>query len=147
MIGGLVLTYWVNYAFYFYNSPVQWRFPLVFQGIFAVYVLCMATLIPETPRWLIRHDPTPERGIEVLAKLRGLPNDHPVVMKEAQEIIEAVEIERDEKGSWWELFQDHGGVSAHKRVWLGIGIQFMQQMTGASVNISGRVQCIDVSLS
>ncbi|KAI0725550.1 hypothetical protein C8Q72DRAFT_588551 [Fomitopsis betulina] len=133
MIGGLVLTYWVNYAFYFYNSPVQWRFPLVFQGIFAVYVLCMATLIPETPRWLIRHDPTPERGIEVLAKLRGLPNDHPVVMKEAQEIIEAVEIERDEKGSWWELFQDHGGVSAHKRVWLGIGIQFMQQMTGMNI--------------
>ena len=131
MIGGLVLTYWVNYAFYFHDGPIQWRFPLLFQGIFAVYVIFMATLIPETPRWLIRHDSTPERGIEVLAKLRGLPKDHPVVMKEVQEIIEAIEIERDEEGSWWELFQDHG-ISAGKRVWLGIGIQFMQQMTGAS---------------
>ena len=50
-------------------------------------------------------------------------------MKEVKEIIEAIEIERDEEGSWWELFQDHG-ISADKRVWLGIGIQFMQQMTG-----------------
>ncbi|KZT67898.1 hypothetical protein DAEQUDRAFT_672534 [Daedalea quercina L-15889] len=132
MIGGIVLTYWVNYAFYFYSGPVQWRFPLLFQSIFAIYVIFITMFMPETPRWLIRHDPTPERGIEVLAKLRGLPKDHPVVLQEAQEIIEAIEIERDEEGSWLDLFKDHG-ISADKRVWLGIGIQFMQQMTGINI--------------
>ena len=145
MIGGIVLTYWVNYAFYFYDGPVQWRFPLLFQAIFAVYVIIVTTFMPETPRWLIRHDPTPERGIEVLAKLRGLPRDHPVVMKEAKEIIEAIEIERDEEGSWLDLFKDHG-ISADKRVWLGIGIQFMQQMTGAS-GFRHVLACRDIATS
>lgn len=131
MIGGIVLTYWVNYAFYFYDGPVQWRFPLLFQAVFAVYVIAVTMFMPETPRWLIRHDSTPERGIEVLAKLRGLPRDHPVVVREAKEIIEAIEIERGEEGSWRDLFKDHG-ISAGKRVWLGIDIQFMQQTTGMS---------------
>lgn len=130
MIGGIVLTYWINYAFYFYEGPVQWRFPLLFQAIFAVYVIVATMFMPETPRWLIRHDGTPVRGIEVLAKLRGLPRDHPVVLKEAKEIIEAIEIEEGEEGSWWDLFRDHG-ISADKRVWLGVGVQFMQQITGA----------------
>ncbi|OSX62528.1 hypothetical protein POSPLADRAFT_1046006 [Postia placenta MAD-698-R-SB12] len=85
-----------------------------------------------TPRWLIRHDPTPTRGVTVLAKLRDLPEEHPIVQREAQDIINAIELESKEEGSWGDLFRSNG-IMAHKRFYLALGIQFMQQMTGICI--------------
>lgn len=70
-----------------------------------------------------------ERCGKVLARLRNLPADHEIVVKEAQEILDALELESKEEGSWGDLFKD-GGVSANKRFYLALGIQFMQQLTG-----------------
>ncbi|KAH9840860.1 uncharacterized protein C8Q71DRAFT_427326 [Rhodofomes roseus] len=132
MLFGLMIAYWINYAFYFYNGPIQWRFPLLFQCVFAIYVIFVTMFMPETPRWLIRHEASPARGIEVLARLRNLPTDHEVVVKEAQEIIDALELESKEEGSWGDLFKS-GGISANRRFYLALGIQFMQQLTGINI--------------
>ena len=35
---GLMLAYWVKYGFYFHPGNVQWRFPLLFQLVFAVHI-------------------------------------------------------------------------------------------------------------
>lgn len=129
MIGGIVVAYWINYGFYFHPGGVQWRFPLLFQLIFCVYVIVITVWLPETPRWLLRHDPTPERGILVLAKLRNLPTDHEIVVREAKEILDAIELECQEEGSWKDLLKDNG-IMGNKRFCLALGIQFMQQMTG-----------------
>lgn len=131
MLGGIVLAYWMNYGFYFHASSAQWRFPLLFQCVFAVYVVAITLWLPETPRWLIRHDPTPDRGTAVLAKLRGVSPDHPMVQQERAEILDAISIESKEKNTWSDLFKDHG-IRGNKRFYLALGIQFMQQMTGMS---------------
>ncbi|PCH39023.1 general substrate transporter [Wolfiporia cocos MD-104 SS10] len=132
MLGGLVLAYWLNYGWYFHSGAAQWRFPLLFQLVFCVYIIVITVWLPETPRWLIRHDATPERGIKVLAKLRNLPEDHEIVVKEAKEIIDAIELECKEEGSWLDLFKDNG-VMGRNRFYLALGIQFMQEMTGINI--------------
>ena len=66
---------------------------------------------------------------KVLARLRNLPADHEIVVKEAQEILDALELESKEEGSWGDLFKS-GGITANKRFYLALGIQFMQQLTG-----------------
>ncbi|KAG8214247.1 putative sugar transporter STL1 [Butyriboletus roseoflavus] len=132
MLGGLMLAYWINYGFYFHSSSAQWRFPLLFQCIFAIYVIAVTFWLPETPRWLMQHDPTPDRGTTVLAKLRGVSSDHPAVQHERAEILDAISLEAKEKGSWSDLFKDHG-IRGNKRFYLALGIQFMQQMTGINI--------------
>ncbi|KAH0828152.1 putative sugar transporter [Lanmaoa asiatica] len=74
----------------------------------------------------------PDRGTTVLAKLRGVSSDHPVVQHERAEILNAIALEAKEKGSWSDLFKDHG-IRGNKRFYLALGIQFMQQMTGINI--------------
>jgi hypothetical protein len=131
LLFGLLLAYWMNYGFYFRPGALQWRFPLLFQVIFAVYIILLTIWLPETPRWLMLHESSPDRGTVVLSKLRNLPIDHEVVQKEKNEILEAIKIESVE-GTWSDLFRD-GGFAGHKRFFLAVGAQFMQQMSGINI--------------
>jgi hypothetical protein len=137
MLGGLMLAYIINYGMYFRHGSVQWRFPLLFQLVFAAYILLVTPWLPDTPRWLLRHESSPERGIEVLSKLRNRPADDLVVKKEVDAILHAIEIESKEEGTWGDLFKDNG-IAANKRFYLALGIQFMQQMTGESAGVHGK---------
>lgn len=132
MLGGLMLAYIINYGMYFHPGSVQWRFPLLFQLVFAAYILIVTPWLPDSPRWLLRHESSPERGMEVLCKLRNLPATDPIVSGEADAIMQAIEIESKEEGSWMDLFRD-GGIAANKRFYLALGIQFMQQMSGINI--------------
>ncbi|EMC94049.1 hypothetical protein BAUCODRAFT_141441 [Baudoinia panamericana UAMH 10762] len=85
-----------------------------------------------TPRWLMRHEASHERGMEVLSRLRGRPVDNPDVQTETHDILEAIRIEAKEEGSWADLFRSNG-ISADKRFYLACGIQFMQQMSGMKI--------------
>lgn len=132
MLAGLALAYIINYGMYFHSESIQWRFPLLFQLLFAAYILILAPFLPDTPRWLLRHEKSTDRGVEVLCKLRNRPASDPVVSTEANAILQAIEIESKEEGSWMDLIRD-GGVSANKRFYLAVGIQFMQQMSGINI--------------
>jgi hypothetical protein len=96
MLFGLMLAYWVNYGFYFHPGAVQWRFPILFQAVFAIYILAVAPFLPDTPRWLMLHEATPEKGTYVLSKLRDKPTNDPMVQKEKNEILSAINIEAEE---------------------------------------------------
>ena len=133
MLIGLMLAYWINYAFYFHPGQIQWRFPIVFQAVFAMYIIIVAPFLPDTPRWLMLHETSPDRGVLVLAKLRNKSEDDPVVQKEKSDILSAIHIEAEEEGSWKSLFMD-GGCAANKRFYLALGIQFMQQTSGEISN-------------
>jgi MFS family permease len=133
MLGGLMLAYWINYGFYFVHSSAQWRFPLAFQLVFAIYIIAVAPSLPDTPRWLMRHR-SPAEGLAVLARLRGRDENDRLVQMEKDDIMEAIAIEEEEEGSWGDLFRGNG-ISANKRFYLALGIQFMQQMSG--INIVG----------
>jgi MFS family permease len=132
MLGGLMLAYWINYGFYFHPGDIQWRFPLAFQCIFAVYIIIVTLFLPDTPRWLIRHNSSPDHGLKVLARLRGKSIEDREVQKEKDEILYAVSLESKEEGTWSDLFRS-GGLNANKRFYLALGIQFMQQMTGINI--------------
>ncbi|MCJ1381335.1 hypothetical protein MMC17_004445 [Xylographa soralifera] len=132
MLGGLMLAYWINYGMFFHPGSVQWRFPLLFQCVFSLYILVVTPFLPDTPRWLIRYDESADRGLAVLARLRSKSPDHPEVQEEKDEIVEAISIESKEEGSWKDLFKGHG-ISSHKRFYLALGIQFMQQMSGINI--------------
>lgn len=127
MLFGLLVAYIVNYGFYFTHSSIQWRFPLLFQLVFAAYILIVTPWLPDSPRWLMRHETSSDKGEQVLAKLRNRPMDDPSVRAEVKDILEAIEIESKEEGSWMDLFRD-GGIRANKRFYLALGIQFMQQL-------------------
>ena len=129
MLFGLMLAYWINYGVYPHKSDFQWRFPILFQTVFAIYILGVAIWLPDTPRWLIQHDGNEERGLLVLSRLRGLGPDSEIVQKEKDGIIEAIQIESKEEGTWGDLFKDNG-IAANKRFYLALGIQFMQQLSG-----------------
>lgn len=124
-----MLAYGINYGVYFINSAFQWRFPLLFQCAFAVYIIALTVWLPGTPRWLMRYDGSPECGLVVLGKLSGLDEVHECIQREKGDIMEAIAIESKEEGTWGDLFRDNG-IAAHKRFYLALGIQFMQQMTG-----------------
>lgn len=148
MLGGLMIAYWVNYGFYFTHSSVQWRFPLAFQLVFAVYILLVAPWLPDTPRWLMRHR-DPAEGLSVLARLRGRDETDHAVQVEKDQIMEAIAIEEEEEGSWADLFRSNG-IMANKRFYLALGIQFMQQMSGINIvsmtNLDHTVSSADSSL-
>lgn len=131
MLFGLMLAYWINYAFYFHLGAIQWRFPLLFQLVFAVYICCITPFLPDTPRWLMRHRGVKE-GLVVLGKLRGRGEDDVLVQREKDDIMEAIRIESKEEGSWGDLFKSNG-IAAHKRFYLALGVQFMQQMSGINI--------------
>jgi hypothetical protein len=127
MLLGLLIAYWINYGLYYSTTSFQWRFPLAFQAVFAAYVIALTPFLPDTPRWYMRHDATPDRGVQVIADLRGLPVSDPSVQYEKEEIMQAIAIEQG--GKWSDLIKD-SGVGENKRFYLALGIQFMQQLTG-----------------
>lgn len=129
MLFGLMLAYWINYGVYPRKSDFQWRFPILFQMVFAIHILAITIWLPDTPRWLMHYDGNEERGLAVLARLRGLDPESEIVQKEKDDIIEAISTESKEEGTWSDLFYDNG-IAAHKRFYLAVGIQFMQQMSG-----------------
>jgi len=132
MLFGLMISYWMNYGFYFHPGTVQWRFPLLFQIVFAIYIFTITIFLPDTPRWLMWHRPTNEEGPVVLSRLRDRPMEDCMVVEEKDEILEAIRIESQEEGTWMDLLRD-GGTRANKRFFLALGIQFMQQLSGINI--------------
>lgn len=136
MLFGLMLAYWINYGVYSQSGAFQWRFPLLFQCVFAVYILALTVWLPDTPRWLMKHDGAENRGLEVLARLRGVDKNDEQVQKEKDAIMQAIATESKEEGTWADLFTD-GGISTNKHFYLAVGIQFMQQLSGESYELLG----------
>jgi hypothetical protein len=50
------------------------------------------------------HESSPERGTLVLSRLRDCAIEDPVVQKEKEEIMAAINVESHEEGSWMDLF-------------------------------------------
>lgn len=56
LIGGYMLSTWVDYGFYFLiPSNISWQGPYFIQMGLAGILLVMSFVLPETPRWLARN--------------------------------------------------------------------------------------------
>ncbi|KAF1360389.1 general substrate transporter [Lizonia empirigonia] len=129
---GVVIAYWLDYGTNFSETSFQWRFPLAFQAIFAIFLVLQIIGLPETPRWLVAHDRY-EEAREVTAALEGRPVDDSVVNATILEI--RMGLEEEQKGGpfrFAELFS-WGETQNLRRLLLVISIQMGQQFTGSNM--------------
>ncbi|KAI8636932.1 general substrate transporter [Parasitella parasitica] len=127
---GMMLAFWVNYGCLvgLKTGDIQWRLPLGLQ-IVPGLILCIGMLfLPESIRWLALQDKFDD-ALDVLCRLRNLPQDHPNITNEFDQITNAVTMEKQQDGSKWkELMEPHN----IRRLALGCFMQIAQQWTGTN---------------
>ncbi|TPX15812.1 uncharacterized protein E0L32_000146 [Thyridium curvatum] len=126
IIFGFVLSNWVTLGASYAKSNFQWIFPIALQMVFAIYLLIIGPFLVESPRWLAHHHSL-EEATSVISRLLDLPESHEEVIKIRNEIEMA--LQEEESGHWTEIFR-HGGQQNFRRMMLGFGALYMQQMSG-----------------
>lgn len=112
-------------------SSFAWRFPIAFQGFFAIVILLVLPLLPESPRWLVAHNRMDE-ATAVFARLegKGVALDDPRVVAVRDAVFESIEQERAiGSASWTETFTE-GRLRNLSRVLLGAGPYMFNQWSG-----------------
>jgi sugar porter (SP) family MFS transporter len=127
--GGIMISYWIDFALSFVNGSVAWRFPIAFQLIFAIIILAFILELPESPRWLILRGREDE-ALHVLSHLSDLPSDDPYIRSEFAAIKDTV-IEM-KQGSFADLFKMGEDRNFH-RVVLAYVNQVFQQISGINL--------------
>lgn len=134
-IGGVWISYWLDFGMSYTNSTAQWRFPLAFPAVFALAMSGVAFFMPESPRWLVLKKRDDEAK-EVLAALAGrdIPTDDDSVVALYTSIRQAVDYETQVGGefSYRELFTG-GELQNFRRICLCFGIQLMEEMGGINL--------------
>lgn len=133
---GIMVSYWIDFGClrHIPVSNTQWRVPLAIQ-LAPGAILCVGMVfLPESLRWLALKG-RDEDVKKNLMRLRDLPEDHPEIHEELEEIKIAAEFERESKsGKWTELFQR----SNLHRLFIGVMLQIFQQWTGTNAIVSLR---------
>ncbi|KAK9235007.1 general substrate transporter [Lipomyces kononenkoae] len=127
--GGIAMSYWIDFGFYFVRNQVNWRFPIAFQAVFAAILVCTVLQLPESPRWLIRHGKEMEAK-SVFSALADIDINSPLIDEQVNEIIATITAENHGKIS--ELFTFTKKKHFH-RVMLAFWNQAMQQVTGINL--------------
>ncbi|KAE8154826.1 general substrate transporter [Aspergillus avenaceus] len=130
---GTFVAYWVDFGMSYVDSSAQWRFPVAFQILFAVFVTVGAMMLPESPRWFVMrgHD---QEALEVLAALNDLPIDSEQVHTEFNLMKADLKSSEDNKANWKTLFT-FGKTQEFQRMMIGCSGQFFQQFTGCNAAI------------
>ncbi|KAH7374474.1 sugar transporter STL1 [Plectosphaerella cucumerina] len=128
--GGIMISYWVVYGFYFLEGQVRWRFPVMFQSFFTIIVMWGLLYLPDSPRWLLMKGRTAEAR-EVIGRLLDRDEDDPLVEEEISQIATALNVQQ--KGGYFSRLITRGPSQNLRRTLLGIGAQFMQQICGINL--------------
>lgn len=130
---GLTLAYWFDYGTTNnLTGSVVWRLPLAFQVVFIFVTLCTIFLLPESPRWLYSNGYL-EEADDVMARTLRVPVDDPVVLARRAEVLEALKIEQETKFRLKDIFYDDSAINTSWRIWIGVIIQFLQQLGGINL--------------
>lgn len=134
---GVAMAYWIDFGMGYVSGPAQFRFPIALQILFALITAGGVVFLPETPRWLMAHGHKAEAR-HVLWRLQKnahtIPEDHEVINAEVDEIQHALDEERAAAGGTGFLALFKGGPQRFgRRTLLGIGGQFMQQLSGINL--------------
>ncbi|PSN67065.1 general substrate transporter [Corynespora cassiicola Philippines] len=129
---GVVIAYWMDYGTSFSESSFQWRFPLAFQAVFAIFLILQIIGLPETPRWLVQHDRY-EEARAVTAALEDKDIDDEGVNATILDIRSGLEEEqRGGPFTFKELFT-WGETQNLRRLLIVISIQMGQQFSGSNM--------------
>ncbi|KAJ6113229.1 hypothetical protein N7523_006546 [Penicillium sp. IBT 18751x] len=127
---GILIMFYVSYGCSFMTGNAAWRTPWGLQMLPAVFLCGMVFLLPESPRWLAKHDRW-EEAHEVLALVHAKGDRNAsFVHTELQEIREMVEFERhNADASYLDLFKPNMIYRTH----IGMFTQIWSQLTGMNV--------------
>ncbi|KAI9831471.1 MAG: hypothetical protein M1819_005070 [Sarea resinae] len=126
---GIFVSNCINFGTEKRHSPTSWRIPMgigfIWAGILGIGIL----FFPESPRYAFRNGRIDEAR-KTMAGVYGVPENHRQVhieMREIQEKLDTEQIGGEHK--WYEIFT---GPRMLYRTMLGIGLQALQQLTGAN---------------
>ncbi|KAJ8111872.1 hypothetical protein OPT61_g5639 [Boeremia exigua] len=140
MIGvGFIVSTWVGYG----SSKVpdtnsfSWRFPLAFQCVPCLFIICGIWFFPESPRYLVETDRADE-ALRVLHKLHYDGTNEDWINQEFSEIKLTIEAEKAITAPGWAVM--FKVKSWRTRLLHATSIQLFGQMTG--INVIGYYQTI-----
>lgn len=124
---GLLLAACVNQATHTRNDPSSYRIPVAIQFVWAAILAGGMMILPETPRYLIKQDKYDE-ALRSLARLRKLDSTHESVIEELNEIKANHDHEMSITGGagYADAIKGRNGY----RLFVGCGLQILQQLTG-----------------
>ena len=122
------LANWICYGLYFGGGPLQWRFPLAFQLVFAL-VFPILLAVPESPRWLLLAGHGPE-ALATIARISGAAEDDALALAEYRSIEAALELEREGRVPLVDVLRHRDPTQNFRRLILSCGTQLMQQFSG-----------------
>lgn len=131
VILGLTIAYWFDYGM-IRNHPetsAVWRLPIAFQVVFILLTFATIFFLPESPRYLYARGHT-EDADDITARIFSVPVNSAEVSKQRSDVFAALEAEKENKFSWKTFFYDTSPVNTTWRLWLGVLVQFFQQMDG-----------------
>ncbi|ODQ68522.1 general substrate transporter [Nadsonia fulvescens var. elongata DSM 6958] len=127
---GLLLAAIVNNATQHRNDTGSYRIPIAVQFAWALILFFGMLVLPETPRFWVKSGKI-DKATKSLSTLRGLPEDHEIVLEELSEIQASYEMEMSMgSSSVMELFTKEN--RQLKRMLTGAGVQALQQLTGVN---------------
>lgn len=118
---------WVDLGFYLhYKNSINWRFPIAFQVVFALIVMVLVTILPESPRWLIKKGRLDEAK-QLISILDDLPIDSDQLQADVQNIWQHAK--NDQVRNFRHIFQKSEKRYMHRMI-LALAIQCFNQLTG-----------------
>lgn len=124
---GILIAFWIQYGTSHLNTDAAWRIPLGLQLIPIIALHITMYFMPESPRWLVQQDRS-EAALRALARVHADGDtEDPYVKGELAEIVSKIQWEKENPAPSYVsmLFGQE-----RRRTWLGIGVQFWQQVTG-----------------
>ncbi|KAH6952456.1 general substrate transporter [Ilyonectria sp. MPI-CAGE-AT-0026] len=112
------------------QSDWAWRGIMLVEAVPSIVSLCLLPFVDESPRWLFRKG-REEEANEVLARLHaGGDPHHPIVVAEAQEILGALEHEKQGQGGWKDLVSPAPNL---KRFTIAVLMNIFYQILGGNM--------------
>ncbi|KAL4992052.1 general substrate transporter [Aspergillus falconensis] len=129
---GIVISYFFDYGMSFVGGQIAWRLPIACQILFALVVIILIFGVPESPRYCYQKGRN-DQALQILSDVYGKPKDDPKIQAEQTEILEALAVETKNGEYKWRNILKPDGVSTGRRVLLGYGMQFMNQVGGINL--------------
>ena len=128
---GIFMASCINYGTESRPDSGSWRIPLAISSLWALILGFGILFFPETPRFAYRKGRVDEAK-KTMARVYGVSGDHASIYRELEEIKKKLEAETTDNGFFRELYQMWFAPRMGYRLVLGIGLQALQQLTGAN---------------
>ncbi|KAF9884110.1 hexose transporter hxt1 [Aspergillus nanangensis] len=128
---GIFVAYCINFGTESLDSSASWRIPLGITFLWGLILGIGIIFFPESPRYDFRHGRI-DRAKKTMTKLYGVPESHRVIQDELAEIKDQLEAENAGRGGWHGWVEMWQGPRMPYRIFLGVALQALQQLTGAN---------------